>query len=536
MKPFLKLTFAALAAIFAGPVAFALVLGLSVVPCLGTSYPVINATSSSDLTGQTAKVQEEKWVRRVVLGSDYVYQSMPFGDNMMGEGDSGKAIVKITDTEKLQGNIVNVPTVGGFGGPMVVGGGARDGTEEKFQVGNFQVKIGRVWTGTGFQTIARDETVIGTRMDQAINDGLQFKHSRKRNDDIMMLMREYGRANFRNILRPSGLTEATLKTANVLSTSLLSLARNNLSGLGAEPMALGKQDSGGSRIEKFMALSTQYGLNAIDNEDNYIQGLRYAQERGAANSTFTGEYTEFNGMGLYRWYNKDTGAWGPSGSPLAARAFLSAATTISITAPTTITGGGTAAAAAALPAPEFYTYFRNAPFTYSSTDTIAGVTGVTTLAYFLIIDSADPTKFACVAYSAVAANGSTLTTAAADADAGGVASGHSPLVAISGGVTTARSWAAGSLIVQCNVLGVPFGFTPVFGRGAVAVGQGSINGSAASPQMGRRTYQERNSGLDISIGAEAAWGAAIIKRADGVAPGFLMIQHAITVPGAPNIT
>jgi hypothetical protein len=104
------------------------------------------------------------------------------------------------------------------------------------------------------------------------------------------------------------------------------------------------------------------------------------------------------------------------------------------------------------------------------------------------------------------------------------------------GETTDWLFPTGSLVVECNVLGVPVGRSIAFGREALINGVGTINGSKSSPKFGRRTEEHRNHDLDHAIGAEVVWGAALIKRADTVAPGFVVVNSAIPVDGAPVVS
>ena len=94
----------------------------------------------------------------------------------------------------------------------------------------------------------------------------------------------------------------------------------------------------------------------------------------------------------------------------------------------------------------------------------------------------------------------------------------------------------GALIVQCNVLGTPYGYSFMLGAQGLVCGNGSINGSASNPLMGKRTVEILNHGTSIAIGAEGVWGNQVVQRAgDGGAPGFLMATHALAIPGAPVV-
>lgn len=528
---------------------------ISRVPALGASYPVINATTAANLSTQDAKAVEELWTRKVVLGADYVYQDNPLADGFMGEGDAGKAIVKMTDTEKVHGNTINVTTFGGFGGPGSQGSDDRIGNEQKIQIGSFPVKIGRYWFGVGFQSVARDETMLGTgRLDGMIVEGLRQLHAQKRNDDMIRLLIAHADANGRNNSYTVGgpTTVAGIRTAHYVDTPTITNTRNKLAGNGAMPMAVGPKDSGGSRPMKFVFFSTHHGLSHLDYESDYTSAQREGGERGANNNIFKGNYSEWSSVGIYRWYQKDHGNAGPIGSLLAPRMYLSA----NMPTPTFSAGswaaGGTisnsstsyvdaAGASATLnpgiaiagnaanadintllntPYPDYTRYFSNAPWKYHWGDTIAAAS---TQRYVMIISQsgANAGKYAVFGYTANSGKNIALTTA---------------VLTTAGSRHPDGAFLAGDLVVECNASGVPLGRSVVFGKEALICGVGTINGSRSNPQFGRRTEEHRNHDLDHAIGAEAVWGAAIVKRADNVAPGFLVVNHALPVDSAPVIT
>lgn len=504
-----------------GPVALALLFApVGASPTLGVAYNRPNVTSKSDLTGQTAKVEEELWVRRVVLGADAQYQDNPFSDGFMGDPESGKAIIKITDTEKVHGTTINVPTVAGFGGPGVAGAGDRIGNEQKIQVGNFPVKIGRFWFGVGFQAVARDETVIGGRLDSIITRGLRTLHAKKRNDDILMKILQIPATatGFRNLIRPDGVaTRAALKSANTMDTPTITLAGNALSSLSALPMRVGVKDSGGSEHEEFIVFGTHHSMASLDIDPAYLDAVTNSGERGKGNPNFRGGYQRWNGHGIYRWHMRDHGNWGPVGSPLQARAFLGVALAGANTG-SVIQGGGNPTAAAVTPAPQYFEFFLNSPYTFHDNSVIAA--DVATTRYLLIINS-DGSGWNCYSYKVN--NGNQITIFAR-------------VVLGLAGETATFNHPAGSLVVQAEANGTTWARSLMFGQEMMVCGQGSINGNPASPQMGKRTEEHRNHDMDHGIGAENVWGCAAVQRADNVYPGVVIVEHAVTVPGAPVVT
>lgn len=537
----LRFGLVAVLAFVSGPLALVAAFGFLVIPALGVSYPVANATTKTNLTDQNANLEEEIWSLKVVKGAEAAYQDNPLADGFMGEGDGGKAIVKITDTEKVNGSTVHVTTYGGFAGPGVQGANTRVGSANKIQAGSFDVKIGRQWFGVGYQDVARDETMIGGRLDGMIREGLTQQHAIKNNDDLLRLMIAQSEASSRNkMFTASGpSTIATIKTAHYLDTATLGNVKNALTSNGALPMATGAMDSGGSRTRNYMVFGTHFGLSHLKSESDYLAGIRLAGERGDRNPQFKGNFVDWDGIGLYRWDQLDHGNWGPIGSLLGPRMYLGRATTgitfagtaagaNAITSTDTssaaygaafqgLEGGGSAVAAAALPQPEYTRYFSNAPWTYHWGTTIAADTS--TARYVMVIH---PTTGAWGVFRYTLNDGKLLKLS------------HNYKLGLTG-ETTDWVFPIGSLAVECNIIGTPFGGSIGFGAEALICGVGTINGSKVSPQFGKRTEYHSPHDVDHEIGAEKVWGAALVARSDGVCPGFVVIRHALPVPGAPVI-
>ena len=330
-----------------GPVA--LLLGLlnpsSFGPVLGAFYTKVNATMKGDLTAQNSKVQEELWVRGILGDSSTMFQTNPFMDNMMGGLGSNKAVIQVKDTQKVQGNTINIPTRAGLAGPGVAGEGDRIGSEQKFRIGSFPVQIGRYWFGYGYTGVALDETVIGSYQDQLAAMDLREQVAKKKSDDILMKIRQRAGTSGRNYTLPDGVaTRANLTAANTFSTALITKINSRLQGVGAIPMRIGS-DKSGSKASKYTILGTADGLRPLDTESAYLDAVRYGDVRGDENAAFAGTYKDWNGVGFYRWEQINHANFGSVGSPLLPRAFLGGAISVASPDGVVVKGGGSAAAA-----------------------------------------------------------------------------------------------------------------------------------------------------------------------------------------------
>ena len=441
-----------------------------------------------------------------------------------GDGDLQKFVVHVTDASKVKGNTINIPLYAGYGGAGVQGDGTRTGNEEKSQMTTMQLVIGRFFHAIGDTGVSRDETMLGSGYDERVRKGLKYIHARKRSDDIFR--RLIKRSSGRNLMFPpaaTALTRATLKTANVLDTPTFITVKNRLSSNGAEPMALGTvKDSGGTRPEMYMLMATQFALSDVEQDPTYTDALQTADDRGVKNAIFAGDFKPWRSLGIYNWKLKDHGNWGPIGCFLAPRAVLVGTHTTKATAQAgtfqaltnssflafgTISASGTGA--------NYSQYFSNAPWTYHNGLTEAADT--TTDRYVLIVD----------------ANGGGSGVFKYRINDGNTINLHSSGAVVTVAGATQTTFTAGSLVVECNELGVPFGRSLGFGAKGVVTGLGSIDGTVSS--IGKRQEQIQEYGNYRGIGAENTWGCEVVERPDGTYPGFVFIEHALTVPGAPVI-
>jgi hypothetical protein len=345
---------------------------------LGVAYNKINVTTYANMVAQNAKAAEELWVKRILMGAE---QANVFSDEMIGGPGSGKPFIQYDELTKVDGNTINVPTIAPLGGPGAQGEGDRSGNEEKLRIGGFPCKIGRQWYGIGITDVSQEETVIGSQFDNLSNKLLRTRLGRKISEDLMMTLRTAAIAGGVNMVRPNfKASRELLKTADVFNTPTITKGGLVLSGLGGKPVGTIKNDAGGF-VEQFLFFGTQFGLAPLGSETAYLQALQYAENRGKGNPIFRGDFVDWNGHGIYRWYLRDHEAYGPVGSVIQPRAFLGTAIPADNTA-YDILGGGDATGSTLVPAPNYFEAFSNAPWVYTNGNAIAA--DVTTVRYVLI--------------------------------------------------------------------------------------------------------------------------------------------------------
>lgn len=505
-------------------------------PVLCDSYPKINVTTTANLLALDSKAQEELWVKRILMGAD---QENIFYDNMIGAPGSGKPFIRQDDFNKVDGNTIHIPTWAPLGGPGAQGESERTGNEEKMRISSFPVRIGRQWYGVAITDVSKEETVVGSQFDNMANILLRKRIGKKKTEDMLMTLK--ASATSSNIVRPNfKTTRESLKSADTVGTTTITRSGLTLSGLGGIPTKLGKSKTGAD-VEMYLFFGHQYGLASLKSEAAYLQALRDAGLRGDSNALFKGDFTDWDGHGIYRWYLKDHDAYGPVGSTLLPRAFLGAAIAADDTAPV-IYGGGDATGATILPAPNYFEFFSNSPYTFTNGNTIAADTSTVRYIAIMNLTGANAGKIGFYSYQINNANTlqvvNRLRAAAAGASVttlGNITWNVGPWVAAGAGnfAGLTDNHPIGSLILEVNSFGVPFGGSLMLGEAAGICGHGRLKGRNA---MAARTYEVRNHGMDHGVGVETVYGTAATKRTDGKTPNYVYVESAVAYDGFPAVT
>lgn len=512
------------------------------------SYDKINAQTVQNLNDLSSDAQERLWVKRILRGSE---SENVFSDNMTGSLGSGKPFIVQDDVTKVDGKEIIITNLAALGGAGTQGEGDRIGKEEKLRIGTFSFKIGRQWYGVGMTDVAKEETVIGSQFDNVVNQLLRKRLGKKKTDDMMkrLVQDTLALAGARNIMRPNNKSSRDqLLSADVVSTPVISKAGLLASSNGASTVKVGKSKAG-APIEQFLFFTNQFATPDLKRESAYLQARQNGSERGDANTLFAGGYTDWDGHGIYEWKVRDHDAFGAVGSALTPRAFLGTAipgkvANSAFAGP--IKGGGGTLAAGITPAPLYFEFFSNAPYTYINGETIAADIATDRYAWILVLSGADAGKVSFINYRVNDGNAITIikqlgTTVAGvyNTTVGGVVNAAGIVTVtgktVSGGpyTITENAIAPGALMVEANANGVPFGYSYMLGEGAGMCGHGSLKGRSA---MAARTEEHRNHGMDHGIGVETVWGVNTTKRTDGLIPNYVLVEHALNVDGLPVIS
>jgi hypothetical protein len=497
------------------------------------SYDRINTQTVAEIIAASPNGREIAWAELVLRrGCEY---SMLF-DNMVGKPGSGKPFIRRDDLKVKAGREIVIPLVGGTRGPGVQGAGDRIGSEKKLVPRDFSFSIGRWWDGFAIDSVAKEETIIGSRWDKTASDMLQKNLASKLTDD--MLMELVVSADASNTVRPNNkATRSALRSADVFGTATVTRSKSVLVSLGATPASLGKAGPDQPAVKRFLHLGAHLGLESYKNSQSYLDAAQNADVRGQMNALFTGNIFPWMGNPVYEWDLKDPDDIAPAGCPLVPRAFLGEQIAGAAATPT-IKGGANAAGAADTTV-KYFGFFSNAAYVGAEGTKRAADTTTERYIGIQVLTGADAGKMAYFSYKVN--SGNTLTGfkrlgAAASGDVvtsmgSGIAWGSGTL----GGVTLLPSGSAipvGSLIHEVTDCGIPFNYQLGLGEMAGVFGWGSINGDKA---MGKRTEEHRNHDMDHAIGIETVFGTKAFQGLDGKPHGYTLVESALQLPGWPVI-
>ncbi len=295
----------------------------------------------------------------------------------------------------------------------------------------------------------------------------------------------------------------------------------------------------GVPVRKYCVVGTTPGLFSLKQDPNYQLILQSAapREKWDENPLFQGGYAEIDGHSIREYNPIDADGYSVAGSWFNPKAFTGAAITAG-TAAFAITGGGSAAAAA-LTTYQYFRYFDNYAFPFSSTYTYSPGS---TAKYLLIINAPnDPNGAGVGMYQYTTGNnGNTITITqrlaavqngpVALSTVGNVTWNTGVWSTANGGPGHNESHAIGATIVQCNANGVPIGGTVMFGAGFALRGYGSMRN--------QRSQWLVDGGFETRKYITSVFGQQLRKNVNGNYPGFVYMTHAISYPelGLPVVT
>lgn len=468
----------------------------------------------SGTTGDTLYSKDSNSFRRLYAKEVEIYeQSEDFFAPMEGKGTSSLIWSK-SDTAASIGSKITFTTRAGFYSEGVFGDDAfGDDDYEKTNIGSYDLIVDFLRQGTK-QTI-RAEEYMG--LQGLLKAGIPQEQGkwlgREKTARLFMMYKHKG--NAANTRFAGTATSVDALTSNdTFSHDMVVEFGRQLGIMNGKPAMVGR-DKDGNEIRKYCVIASTETLNSLETDVDYMRNLRDASDRGQANYIFSGGYANLRGNVIKEYTAFDHDGEGPLGSPIVAKGELGAALA-DANVGNYIQGGGSTTAAANTRA-KFTRFFPNYAYKYQNGDTLATSGSAT---YYVIIvnpsDAAtDPGKFGFYSYNVNDGNKLTINGALRS---GGSLGGLDFDAAVNTNVHP-----VGAPFYLVNSKAVTYGQTLILGAGSALRGYGKYTRELME--------QKVEGGFATEFYIVSSFGQTPRKDVRGRCPGYLIINHAINIPG-----
>lgn len=501
--------------------------------------------SVSNLTTQAgAAFLPELWKRGVKLSE----AAENFFEQYEGPTES-YAIQSIRDLSRGAGSKITFRSMTHLYGEGVQGDNLINDKTEDFRVGQFNLEVDFLRHAVAYNRRTEERTALASELKSNVPVLLGSWLGRIKTERLFKLFQHKGGSlNYVNINSRS--TVDDIKTSDTLGYASIINNGQVLRTRGAKPAQIGTV--GKNKIHKFHVIGTGEGFLALKDETKYLDAVKaYTTNVGESSVLFTGGYVDLDGHVIKEYNPIDHDGYGPVGSPLNPKAFLGETFTINAStaesASITIKGGGTGYANAPTRAKNehlYFKYFSNYGYTFNATatgnntaPTAAGVTGSVSprangKGYILILSAG---KYGFYEYSTNDGNKLTLTGALVKTtDSAGAFNktattwGLNTTTFADSKIARGSDHSVGDIVVECNSKGVPIGRTMFLGANAAVRGYGSLDGE--------RSEETFDGDFVRKVYITSIFGQSPYQRVDGIQPNYLVLTHAISLPGVtlPN--
>lgn len=501
---------------------------------------ITNKNLSSSLASQNANFLPKMWKK----GAEVSEQEEDFFQEFEGKGLQSPIRVE-TDFSKDAGQTILFRTRAGLYADGVRGDDLIGDNGEEWRVGGYELAVDYIRHSTRWNRRTEDQTGLASEISEGINEDLGMWLGRKKTKDISMMLRHRVHATSKVIADVSAGSKATvenLKSADVITMNGIIGWGQMLKTMGGKPARIG------STVDKnpivgYTLVSPGEALVSLKTADDYKQAQRDAGVRGDDNVIFRGAYSRIDGHAVREWNPQDHDGRGAIGSSCNPKAVLGTAITASTSTPD-ITGGGDATSGAVTTA-KYFEHFSNYAYRFGdssvSTGSLAPLVAadwdgsLTTTRYAIIynVTGSDAGKMGFYSFTANDGNKLTMTArlrAAASGSAvttlGNVTWGTAPWVAAK--LTDAHP--SGSVVIETNSYGVPFGYSFMLGAQAAIRGYGRFRN-----ERSEETYEGK---FVREIFITSVFGQTPKPRVDGRTTNVLRILHALKYAGLniPTVT
>ena len=449
------------------------------------------------------------------------------------EGGRDALIRTNTDVSKGAGQTVTIRSLAGFYGEPKEGDAQFEAASdfEEFKMQDYQLKVDYIRWAT--RMTERSEEFMGIRGELKAGVPREAGKWLGRIKTERMFKTLIERASSENKTVANGKTVETkddaklsLLSSDTLSYDEIIAGATKLKTLGGEPAMIGTE--GKNSVKGYAVIASTDSLFSLESDSDYLDAMKHSDARGRGNLRFTGGYSNLRGNMICEYNSIDHDGDGAIGSPLAPKAILGEAVTLTGDTETgKILKGGGSAAAAAKTGVLYFKWFDGYAYKFSEGDALAAET--TNEKYLLITNPNSGTAHAnkCNVVSYKVNDGNKITVFKSTDATGGdnhVGGVHSDQAPFAGHLTTTLE--VGATIVPCTKEGVPYADTLFLAKGAAVRGYGK--------HRNKRGTDSHEDGFVTDLYIRSVFGQAVREDAAGRKPGVLRLRHAIRYAGLPH--
>jgi len=468
-------------------------------------------------------------------------------------------VIAATEGAQDQGQRVNIRVRSGFYAE------GRKGTElfdddshfEKRKGISYQVLFGPHRHGSAYQRGVAAEQGIEVDLANGTPEELGKWMGRKKAEEGLMTLRE--RTPMANRYGANGKSLENITSADVWDRNQAVIANGLLKRYGGGLANAGAVLDGQIRMRS-LALVPTTGITRLKLDPAYQEAIQLSRERGKGNPAFTDEIVDLDNMVQREYLGLDHDGDGPIGSVLEPRGLLGTAIAAGTTAINIEFGAKTAGRLYSKWFPGYnYEFTENdtlgtpadstlgAPaYVHGSAGSTANIAGggehylmivnppyvggagepANAVGFYAYTIGNDGNKITITRRLGSAVSGvrdTTLASATAPGFANSVVWGAGTY----NGATLTDAHPVGSLVLPCNIRGVPYGYIPVLGGGGLMRAYGSVRN--------HRAVEKSEGGFLTKCFIESDFGHRIRVNANGVAPGVQLVTVALSDPSIANI-
>jgi hypothetical protein len=510
-----------------------------------------NANLASSLTSQASNFLPKLWKK----GAEICEQDEDFFSEFEGKGLMAPIRVE-TDFTKDAGQTIQFRNRAGLYGDGVRGDALIGDTVEEWKVGQYDLTVDYLRHATRRNLRTEDQTAMRDEIAEGVNEDLGKWLGRKKTKDISMMLRHRLHDTSKviaDVSTGSKTSSEALKSADVITMNGIITWGQQLKTMGGMPGVVGKTVDK-NPIKAYTLVSPGEALVALKTAADYKQAQRDCGVRGDDNVIFRGAYSRIDGHVVREWNPLDHDGRGAIGCASLPKAVLgeAVASSTGVGAALTLKGGGDATSAAITTA-MYFEHFSNYAYLFGNSGTTTGSLATLAAADWnkegLTKTGAAQTlglaaKRYCLIYNVTASaaggdagkmgfyefttnNGNTLVLTSRLTDlAAGIGATTVGNVGWNTGVWLnkhCQDHPVGSIIIETNSYGVPFGYSFLLGAQAAVRGYGRFRAD--------RTEQTYEGGFVKDVFITSVFGQCPKPRSDGRTTNVLRILHAVQYAG-----